>query len=94
MSVLLLYISHIRSIHNKTILMRQNSPDPTRPTPEAIAQHQECMHQKRELKRLEDLTDYSLQKWEITREHHKKVIEAIHREFDRIMNEVQSIRKF
>lgn len=73
--------------------MTTHRPDIPRPTPEAIAQHQELMHQLRQKKKLLNAAEYSLTKGEIEKREYEAVVDRIQKEYDKIMLDVKKIYK-
>lgn len=73
--------------------MTKLRPDIPRPTPEAIAQHQELMYQASEKKRLLNLAEYYMVKWELPKPQYEKLVDRIQTEYTNIMAEVKKIHK-
>ena len=73
--------------------MTTHRPDIPRPTPEAIAQHQELMHQASEKKKLLNEAEYSLTKWEIDKRKYEVIVDRVQKEYNKIMLDVKKIYK-
>ncbi len=73
--------------------MTKLRPDIPRPTPEAIAQHQELMYQASEKKRLLNEAEYSMVKGEIEKPTYEVIVNRIQSEYDKIMQDVKKIYK-